>query len=61
MGSAKNQKCIKCGEIAEVKYRNDWFCGPCLNPEPTIDYLREERERVNGQWGGIRVEMWDRM
>jgi hypothetical protein len=61
MGSKKNKVCAQCGKRAEVKYKNQWYCGPCLNPEPSVEYLREERERVNGQWGGIRVEMWNRM
>jgi len=58
MGSPKNKKCIKCGDNAAVRYRNDWYCGSCLNPEPSEEYLRKERERANGQWGGINMEIW---
>jgi hypothetical protein len=51
-------RCIRCGRAAEVRYRRQWLCGRCLNPDPTDEYLRIERERANGQWGGTPTENW---
>jgi len=53
--------CIKCGKQAEVKYRKQWYCGSCLNPDPTRAYLKMERERANGQWGGVNTEAWGKV
>ena len=51
--------CAQCGEPAEVLYCQKWYCGACLTPDPTPEYLQREREQVNGQWGGISVEAWN--
>ncbi|MBN2802797.1 MAG: hypothetical protein JXR91_06870 [Deltaproteobacteria bacterium] len=61
MGNSKNHICVTCGSNAEVKFKNQWLCGTCLNPEPSREYLTLEREQINGQWGGVRVEMWNQM
>jgi hypothetical protein len=44
-----------------VKWRKRWYCGSCLNPEPSEEYLKVERERANGQWGGLYAEAWGRV
>ena len=60
--SAKEKRaCFKCGKIAEVRYRKEWYCGACLNPEPSTDYLTREREMVNGQWGVVNTEAWGKL
>jgi hypothetical protein len=56
----KGKKCVMCGKAAEVRYRRTWYCGECLNPEPSEEYLAAERERANGQWGGVGVEAWNK-
>jgi hypothetical protein len=53
--------CANCGEPAEVRWRKRWYCGSCLNPEPSDEYLKVERERANGQWGGLCAEAWGRV
>lgn len=53
--------CTRCGLHAEVKWRKRWYCGSCLNPEPSEEYLKVERERANGQWGGLYAEAWGRV
>ncbi|MBN2340689.1 MAG: hypothetical protein JXX29_00935 [Deltaproteobacteria bacterium] len=55
------KKCDKCGKLAVVRYKNEWYCGPCLNPEPTLEYLQMERERANGQWGHVPYDMWHKV
>ncbi len=57
----KNKHCAKCGKLAEVRWRRQWYCGHCLNPEPTDEYLKAERERVNGQWGGMAADAWGKV
>jgi len=54
------ESCAICGEKAEVRYRRIFLCGKCLNPDPGAEYMRIERERVNGQWGGLSTEAWNK-
>ena len=56
----RNEKCENCGKPAEVRYRKKYLCGECLNPEPGEDYMLRERERVNGQWGGLGADAWNK-
>jgi len=58
---AKTPICAVCGEFAEVRWRKRWYCGNCLNPDPSAEYLKVERERANGQWGGLYAEAWGRV
>ena len=60
MANKDHKHCVKCGKHADVKYRKQWYCGECLNPEPTIEYLKREREMANGHWGGITSESWNK-
>jgi len=57
----KNKFCAKCGKQADVRWRKEWYCRQCLNPDPTAEYLRAERERANGQWGGMAAESWGKV
>ena len=54
----RDKKCRWCGRPAEARYRGEWICGECLNPEPSKEYLRIERERANGSWGGVSRDTW---
>ncbi|MCP4601588.1 MAG: hypothetical protein GY847_13935 [Proteobacteria bacterium] len=56
----QNEKCVICGKQAEVRYRRRFLCGECLNPDPGAEYMRLERERVNGQWGGLPTDAWNK-
>jgi hypothetical protein len=56
----KGKKCVKCGKPAAARYRKAWYCGDCLNPNPSKEYLDAERERANGHWGGIDTEQWNK-
>lgn len=57
-GSVKRM-CALCGNPAVTRYRQIWICGDCLNPEPSADYLRSERERITGGWGVVSTEDWE--
>lgn len=54
-----DRKCTLCDNPATVRYRRIWICRDCLNPEPTAEYLRSERERLTGSWGVVSTEDWE--
>lgn len=53
------RKCALCDGQATVRYRRTWICDDCLNPEPSVEYLRTERERITGGWGVVSPEDWN--
>ena len=53
------RKCTLCDNPATVRYRRIWICDECLNPEPSADYLRAEREQITGGWGVVSPEDWN--